>query len=271
MTETEKEQAKDKLQDSVQEDGAEEEMEVSAVNTAEDNNSNIGIGKHDHPDQTEKPEDDLQEDQLATYEELVIEVTELKDQLLRAVAEAENVRRRTEREKTDLSKYAVTNFAQSILSVADNLNRALESVGQDARKASEEINNLCVGIEMTSRELDNVYEQFGVKPIDALGKRFDHNFHQAMFEVDDPEQPAGRVVQQIQKGYTIHGRLLRPAMVAVSKGGPDHEGTPREEKKEPAESQNNNVNKDPSSAYAKQADAANQEADADGPQVDKEL
>ena len=100
----------------------------------------------------------------------------LKDQLLRAMAETENVRRRTEREKADASKYAVTNFARAILSVADNLNRALESVAQEARDANEDLNNLFVGVEMTENELETVFEQFGIKTIDALGKKFDHNY-----------------------------------------------------------------------------------------------
>ena len=271
MTKTKKDQTKSKIKDTAEEDGAGEELEVVASNEVENDNGDIGTIREEHLEQAEGSEDDLQENQFATYEELLVEVDDLKDQLLRAVAEAENVRRRTEREKLNSSKYAITNFAQSILTVADNLNRALESVGQEAREMSEEINNLCVGIEMTSRDLDNVYEQFGVKPIEAVGKRFDHNFHQAMYEVDDPQQPTGLVVEQIQKGYTIHGRLLRPSMVAVSKGGPNHEDTTEHEENMPSELPNEKVNKAPSSAYAKQADAANQEAETDGPQVDKEL
>ena len=139
------------------------------------------------------------------------------EQLENSIAESENVRRRTEREKADSSRYAITNFARSILSVADNLNRALESVSEEACEGSEELKNLYIGIEMTGKEIDNVYEQFGIKAIEALGKKFDHNFHQAMFEVEDLEQPAGVVVQQVQKGYVIHERLLRPAMVGVAK------------------------------------------------------
>ena len=154
-----------------------------------------------------------------SYEELEQQLAETKDQLLRTVAESENVRRRTEKEKSDASKFAITNFARSFLSVADNLNRALESITEGARKKNKDLENLFVGIEMTEKELEAVYEQFNIKAIDALGKPFDHNFHQAMFEVEDEEVPTGTIVEQMQKGYTIHDRLLRPAMVGVAKGG----------------------------------------------------
>ena len=168
----------------------------------------------DEPSSEETPE-------ALSYEELEQQLAETKDQLLRTVAESENVRRRTEKEKADASKFAITNFARSFLSVADNLNRALESTTEGARGKSKDLENLFIGIEMTEKELETVYEQFNVKAIDALGKPFDHNFHQAMFEVEDEKVPAGTIVEQLQKGYTIHGRLLRPAMVGVSKGGKD--------------------------------------------------
>ena len=204
-----------------------------------------------------------------TYEELESDIAALKDQLLRTMAEAENVRRRTEREKADASKYAVTNFARAILSVADNLNRAIESVSQEARDANEDLNNLFVGIEMTENELENVYQQFGIKTIEALGEKFDHNFHQAMFEVEDPDQPAGLVIQQVQKGYVLQDRLLRAAMVGVSKGGPKLEDTPPAQDAPAGPAGDDPVKM--STAYEKQSDAANQEADGTGPQVDKEL
>ncbi len=217
---------------------------------------------------SDAPQNAKQDDHPPTYEELESDVAALKDQLLRAMAEQENVRRRTEREKADASKYAVTNFARAILSVADNLNRALDSVSQEARDANEDLNNLFVGIDLTGNELENVFEQFGIKSIDALGKKFDHNFHQAMFEVEDPDQPAGLVVQQVQKGYMIQDRLLRAAMVGVSKGGAKLEDEPTSDDAPAA------ANDDPvksSTAYEKQSDAADQEADGAGPRVDKEL
>ena len=204
-----------------------------------------------------------------THEELESDIAALKDQLLRAMAEAENVRRRTEREKADASKYAVTNFARAMLSVADNLNRALESVSQKDRDANEDLNNLCVGIEMTENELETVYQQFGIKTIEALGKKFDHNYHQAMFEVEDPEQPAGLVIQQVQKGYLLQDRLLRAAMVGVSKGGPKMEGSLGEEV--PSSDPTGDNPDNTFTAYEKQADAADQEAGGTGPKVNKEL
>ena len=221
------------------------------------------------PELESESEPETVDNQPPTYEELQSEVAALKDQLLRALAEAENIRRRTEREKDDMSKYAITNFARQIVSVADNLMRAIDSVSEEARTANDEFNNLYVGIEMTGRELTTSFEQFGIKEIDATGKKFDHNLHQAMFEIDDPSQPAGLVVQEVQRGYTIHDRLLRPAMVGVSKGGPKLEsnGEEKESVEPPVEKAASNT----SAAYEKQSEAADQEAESGDGQVDKKL
>jgi len=204
-----------------------------------------------------------------TYEEMESEVATLKDQLLRTLADGENLRRRTEREKTDMSKYAITSFARQIVSVADNLTRALESVGEEARNGNEELENLYVGIEMTEKELLNSFEQFNIEVIEAIGQKFDHNLHQAMFEIEDPDQPAGLVVQEMQKGYVLHDRLLRPAMVGVSKGGPKLEDNGESETTvEPPKEKAAN---DSSSAYEKQAEAADQEAEGGDSKLDTEL
>ena len=221
------------------------------------------------PEPEPESEPETVDNQPPTYEELQSEVAALKDQLLRALAEVENIRRRTEREKHDMSKYAITNFARQIVSVADNLMRAIDSVSEEARTANDEFNNLYVGIEMTGRELTTSFEQFGIKEIDATGKKFDHNLHQAMFEIDDPSQPAGLVVQEVQRGYTIHDRLLRPAMVGVSKGGPKLEsnGVEKESVEPPVEKAASNT----SAAYEKQSEAADQEAESGDGQVDKKL
>ncbi len=221
------------------------------------------------PEPEPESEPETVDNQPPTYEELQSEVAALKDQLLRALAEAENIRRRTEREKDDMSKYAITNFARQIVSVADNLMRAIDSVSEEARTANDEFNNLYVGIEMTGRELTTSFEQFGIKEIDATGKKFDHNLHQAMFEIDDPSQPAGLVVQEVQRGYTIYDRLLRPAMVGVSKGGPKLEsnGVEKESVEPPVEKAASNT----SAAYEKQSEAADQEAESGDGQVDKKL
>lgn len=153
-------------------------------------------------------------------EELRSELAAQKEQTLRALAEVENVRRRLEREKQDATKFAVSAFAKAVLPVADNLERALQSAPEDARAANESLKNLCIGLEMTQNELKTALERNGIKMVEALGKKLDPNLHQAMFEVDDPSVPAGTVVQVIQSGYVLHERLLRPAMVGVSKGGP---------------------------------------------------
>lgn len=152
------------------------------------------------------------------------EAAELKDRLLRQAAETENLRKRFEREKEDAIKFASGKFAKDILSVADNLRRALENVPQNASggeaETSEPVRNLVTGIEATERELLSVFERHGIARIDPKGQRFDPNLHQAMFEIEDPTVAAGTVLQVIAAGYVQHGRLLRAAMVGVSKGGP---------------------------------------------------
>jgi molecular chaperone GrpE len=145
------------------------------------------------------------------------ELAESKDRLLRALAETENVRRRAERERADAAKYGAANFAKDLLNVADNLRRALDSVGEG--QASDELTrNLLQGVAATERELLAAFERHGIRRIDPAGERFDHNFHQAMFEVENTGQPAGTVVQVLQPGYVMHDRLLRPALVGVAKG-----------------------------------------------------
>jgi molecular chaperone GrpE len=152
---------------------------------------------------------------------LQAENTELKDRLLRAMAEAENVRRRGEREKAEATLYAATNFARDLLSVADNLGRALEALPAEAReKADEAVKTLLEGVDLTHRELKNVFERYNIRQVKAKGEKFDPNVHQAMFEVPDPSVPAGTVVQVVQEGFTIGERVLRPALVGVAKGGP---------------------------------------------------
>jgi molecular chaperone GrpE len=153
-------------------------------------------------------------------EQLQKEVADLKDRLLRSLAETENVRRRSEREREDTAKYAMTGFARDVLGIADNLGRALASLAPDARGKDSSLDALISGIELTDRELTSVFERNGIKRIDPSGERFDPNLHQAMMEIDDPSKPSGTVVQVLQTGYIIRDRLLRPAMVAVSKGGP---------------------------------------------------
>ncbi|MGE5539805.1 MAG: nucleotide exchange factor GrpE [Gemmatimonas sp.] len=150
---------------------------------------------------------------------LEAEIADLKDRLLRALAEAENIRRRGDREREETAKYAMTGFARDMLPVADNLGRALAAVPAESRGKDAAVDALIAGIELTDRELRSVFERHGIRRIDPMGERFDHNFHQAMMEVEDASKPSGTVVQVLQTGYVIKDRLLRPAMVAVSKGG----------------------------------------------------
>jgi len=146
------------------------------------------------------------------------EVANLKDKLLRSMAEIENIKRRGERDKTDLRKYAVADFARDMLAVSDNLQRALSSVDDAARKDNADMVQLLEGVDLTRRELQGHFEKHGIKEINPLGEKLDPNLHQAVVQMDDPEAPQGTVVQVMQPGYVIHDRLLRAAMVGVAKG-----------------------------------------------------
>jgi molecular chaperone GrpE len=152
---------------------------------------------------------------------LEAQVAELKDKYLRAYAETENTRRRAERDVADARAYSVAGFARDMLSVADNLGRALEAVDPAAREAAEgTLRALLDGVDLTARDLLKALEKHGVKKLEPTGQKFDPNFHQAMFEVPDETVPAGTVVQVVQPGYGIGDRVLRPALVGVAKGGP---------------------------------------------------
>ena len=152
---------------------------------------------------------------------LAKEAADLKDRLLRTLAEMENLRRRTDKEVADARVYGVTNFARDILAVADSMERALKALDDEIRdKADAGVKALLDGVELTERELIKVMEKHGVKKIEPQGQKFDPNLHQAMFEIPDPSVPAGTVVQIMQPGYTIGERVLRPALVGVAKGGP---------------------------------------------------
>ncbi len=140
----------------------------------------------------------------------------LEDQLLRALAETENVRRRAAREREDTAKFAVSDFARDLLSVVDNFRRALDNMPDGAREDGT-FSGVVSGVEMIERDLLSVLERHGIHQINPLGEKFDHNFHQAVIELDSNDKPAGTVIQVMQAGYVISGRLLRPAMVGVAK------------------------------------------------------
>ncbi len=146
---------------------------------------------------------------------------ELRDRLLRALADMENLRKRTDREVADSRLYGVTSFARDILGVADNMRRALDAVGPELRAGAQDgVKALIDGVELTERELLKALEKNGMRQFTPQGEKFDPNLHQAMYEVPDASVPAGSVVQVVQPGYMIGERVLRPALVGVSKGGP---------------------------------------------------
>jgi molecular chaperone GrpE len=148
------------------------------------------------------------------------ELAEAKDRLLRALADMDNMRKRTEREVADARVYGISNFARDILGVADNMHRAMQALDDELRaKADEATKALLEGVELTERELMNVLEKHGVTRVEPLGQKFDPNRHQAMYEIEDASVPSGSVIQVMQAGYLIGERVLRPALVAVSKGG----------------------------------------------------
>lgn len=154
----------------------------------------------------------------SVIEEKDVEIAALKDQALRALAEVENTRRRGERELSDMSRYAVTGFARDLVSVLENLQRAVDSIPAELKESQPAAATLAVGVEMTLKELLTVFARQGIERIDPMGQKFDHNLHQAIAQVETPDAPAGTVVQVLQAGYKIHDRLLRPAMVGVAAG-----------------------------------------------------
>jgi len=144
------------------------------------------------------------------------ELEQLRDERLRLLAEMENLRKRTEKEKIDSIKYGSFNFAKDILQIDDNLSRALEAIPKDDT-VSTTVKNLIDGLKMVQKDFGLIVEKHGIKKIEALNKKFDHNFHQAMVEIENQENEEGLVIQEMQSGYTMYDRLLRPSMVGVSK------------------------------------------------------
>ena len=152
----------------------------------------------------------------------------LKDQLLRALADTENMRRRSVREADTARKYGHTQFARDLVGAIDNLARALASAPEDKSSLEESVRSLLTGIELSWTEIQSAIEKHGVRQINPVGEKFDYNFHQAMFEVPTNDQPPGVVLEVVQHGYALHDRLLRPAMVGVSKTADKAEQPPAE-------------------------------------------
>lgn len=155
----------------------------------------------------------------AKIAELEKKVAEIKDQALRALAEAENTRKRSERDRQDTAKFATASFARDLLSVADNMRRALAAISPEAREMNADLKNIYTGVEMTERELLSIFERNNIKKVDPMGQKFDPNLHEVLFEADVPNAGPGVVIQVIEPGYILHERLLRPARVGVAKGG----------------------------------------------------
>lgn len=241
---------------------------------AANENANEGIepDANEAAQATDAPDDQAAEEQEgdspwaggdeATAE---VELAETKDKLLRALAEVENVRRRAQRDRQDASRYAIANFAREMVTVADNLRRALEAVTAEERSASPAVESLTVGVEMTESAMLNAFASAGIKPIEAIGKPFDHNFHEALFELPDPSRPSGTVVQEVERGYVLHDRLLRPAKVGIAKGGPKAATPAADNTAAPEEPDSRG-----SSTYERGADAQSQ-AGPSGGKVDEEL
>ena len=185
----------------------------------EKNNSDIINSKNENLEQNITVANDTDADnekQNELEENLRDEIEQLRDEKLRLLADMENLRKRSDRDRMDSIRYGNINFARDILSLGDNLSRALDAIPKDAEK-TETITNLINGLRMVQREFTSILEKHGIKKIEALNQRFDHNFHQAMIEIESEEVEEGIVIQEIQSGYNMHDRLLRPSMVGVAK------------------------------------------------------
>jgi len=182
----------------------------------------LAMAEDKNPTNEPNPDIALEEALVEELDERDIEIARLreeaaqyKDRLLRTAADMDNLRKRAEREKAEATLYAATNFARDLLSVSDNMQRALDH--KPAEDASQETKNLFTGIEMTQRELLNVFQRYNIRKVQTVGAKFDPNVHQALFEMPTKEYPPGTVVQEMQSGFAIGDRCLRPAMVGVAK------------------------------------------------------
>jgi molecular chaperone GrpE len=214
------ENGNDNLEGPVDEEDISEKFENKEKTLHSDPDSESINNEEEPPDSTE----------IDRMDELEEELAEAKDQLLRAVAETANVRRRAQREKEDAGKYAIANFAREMLSVSDNMVRALDSERMEQDKQAntelsaaallERFDNFILGVTMIETEMKKTFERIGIEQIEPVGQPFDPKYHHALFEVEDTDKPAGTVIQVIEAGYLLRDRLLREAKVGVSKGGP---------------------------------------------------
>ncbi len=194
----------------------------------EPDSENIENQKDNNDSQENTDSEETTEDENTEEDSLEKEIETLKEEKIRLLAEMENLRKRFEREKVETIKFGSINLARDILSPGDNLERALDALPEDENH-SESIKNLIDGLKMVLKEYKSILEKHGVKKIETLNQKFDHNFHQAMMEVENNEVEEGTVVQEVQSGYTMHDRLLRAAMVGVSKKPVAKTEEPKEE------------------------------------------
>ena len=197
----------------------------------EPDSKNIENEEDNNETQENTDTEEIKEDENTEEDSLEKEIETLKEEKIRLLAEMENLRKRFEREKIETIKFGSINLARDILSPGDNLERALDALPKDANHP-ESIKNLIDGLKMVHKEYKSILEKHGVKKIETLNQKFDHNFHQAMMEVENNEVEEGTVVQEVQSGYTMHDRLLRAAMVGVSKKPVAKTEEPKEEKEE---------------------------------------
>jgi len=177
---------------------------------------NLTSEKEENVSEESKDQEEAEISSEELIEKLNEEITSLKDQRLRAIAELENFRKRAEKDQSDALKYGISNFAKEIIDIRDNIERAQSSISDEA-KSNESIKSVIEGIDLIVQSVISTFEKIGIKKIESLNEKFDHNLHQAMMEIENDDLEPGTIVQELIPGYTLHDRLLRPAMVGVSK------------------------------------------------------
>ena len=206
----------------------------------EDNNKDVKTSEENKTDESqieeinEKDEVSNENDNDSPeniIEKLNEEIQDLKDQRLRAAAELENLRKRAEKDQSDALKYGVSNFAKEIISIKDNIERAQSSISDDVR-SNDDVKSVVEGLDLIAQSAVSTFEKIGIKKIESLNEKFDHNLHQAMMEIENDQVEPGTIVQELIPGYTLHDRLLRPAMVGVAKKTQQNQQSEEKEKEE---------------------------------------
>ena len=206
----------------------------------EDNNKDVKTSEENKTDESqieeinEKDEVSNENDNDSPeniIEKLNEEIQDLKDQRLRAAAELENFRKRAEKDQSDALKYGVSNFAKEIISIKDNIERAQSSISDDVR-SNDDAKSVVEGLDLIAQSAVSTFEKIGIKKIESLNEKFDHNLHQAMMEIENDQVEPGTIVQELIPGYTLHDRLLRPAMVGVAKKTQQNQQSEEKEKEE---------------------------------------